>query len=457
MREIERGGGLGRRRGVLIAALIVVAFAARLAANIFLGLDVPPLSDDRDYDQLAWSLARGEGYTIPYEAIDGTLLGRAFITFRPPLYPVFLSLVYRMAGHDLAAARVAQAGLGALTAGVAFLIGRRLFGERRGWVAAAIFALAPADVFFFHGLLTETLFLPLVALMVYGFIRLRAAWEATRGGAAGQRALLGWSIWTGAFLGLATLTRPVLLLFPPFVLLWGWWTYRGSSRAGGRVDPRGLGGGLFVIMAAAFLVMAPWLWLVHARTGYWVPVTAGGGVTFWGGNNIRVLEPDRWGRWVHIAELPFYDELRRVGDDQVEVDRRAWRLGLDFLASNPGKIPQLLIFKIARFWNPWANLPTARKLAYFLTYGLALPWMLAGMIMTFRRDSPALILHLLVVTFCLSALVFWGDARIRSGVSPYLWMFAVVALGRTWGRLRGTSGSGGAPGGTTLPEGGACA
>jgi 4-amino-4-deoxy-L-arabinose transferase-like glycosyltransferase len=452
MRQGEQAGGLGRRRGVLIAALIAVAFGARLAANIYLGLDAPPMSDDRDYDQLAWSLAQGEGYTIPQEAADGTLLGRTFITFRPPLYPVFLSLVYRVAGHDLAAVRVIQAGLGALTAGFAFLIGRRLFGEKRGWVAAAIFAVAPADVFFFHGLLTEGLFIPLVAMMIYGFIRLRAAWDAAPGSALPRGATLGWSLWTGAFLGAATLARPVLLLFPPFVLLWGWWTFRRAPRAGGGVDIRGLCGGLFVIMAGAFLVLAPWLWLLHARTGHWVPVTASGGVAFWGGNNIRVLEREHWGRWVHIGDLPFYDELRRAGDDQVVVDRLAWRLGMNFVASNPGKVPQLLIFKLARFWNPWANIPTARKLAYFLTYGLALPWMFAGMVMTFRRDAPEAILHLLIGAFCLSAAIFWGDARMRSGVSPYLWMFAVVALGRTWAFLRRPSGSESPPDGKAMPE-----
>jgi hypothetical protein len=129
-----------------------------------------------------------------------------------------------------------------------------------------------------------------------------------------------------------------------------------------------------------------------------------------------------------------------VAYDQVELDRRAWRLGLTFLASNPDKIPQLLLFKFARFWNPVANIRTSWKIVYLLTYGLALPWMLAGLVMTWRRDEPILILHLLVSTFVLSVLVFWGDARMRSGISPFLWIFAVVSFSMTADRMRGALG-----------------
>jgi len=406
--------GLGRRRRVLVAALVAAALAARLAASFMLDIGAPPVADDRDYDKLAVSLARGEGYRIQ----------DVFISFRPPLYPAFLSLVYRVAGHNYPAVRVAQALLGALSTWLAFIIGRRLFGERRGFAGAALFALAPADVFFSHGLLTETLFIPLLAAMVYALVRASEARAAREAG-------LRWLLAGGAALGAATLTRPVLLLFPPFLLLWALWTYR---RGPGRADLPAAAGAFSVIIGLALVVTAPWIGLVHARTGHWVPVTTGGGVTFWGGNNVRVLEGDRWGRWVFIGDLPFYDELRAVAHDQAELDRRAWRLGFNFLANNPDKVPKLLMFKLARFWNPWANLPWGQKLVYLLTYGLALPWMLAGMVMTFRRDGPEVILHLLVGTFCLSALVFWGDARIRSAVSPYLWMFAVVAADRA--RLR---------------------
>jgi 4-amino-4-deoxy-L-arabinose transferase-like glycosyltransferase len=435
MRSSNEGPGLGPNRRALLIALVALAFAARLAGDLYLGFNEAPIADDLHYDQLAESLAEGDGYTI-----RGT-----FISFRPPLYPVFLSLVYRVAGHDFVAARVAQAVLGVLATWLTFVIGRRLFGERRAFAAAALFAVAPADVFFFHGLLTETLFIPLVAVMVYGFLRLggaRAARPVDGSGWASNRwPVMGWSIFTGAVLGAATLTRPVLLLFPPFLLLWAVWSFRKPPAVGGGIEVRGVCWALSGIILSALIVMSPWLYLVHERTGRWVPVTTGGGVTFWGANNIRVLERDHWGRWVFIGELPFYDELKVVAADQVEVDRRAWRLGLNFLANNPGKVPKLLVYKFARFWNPWANLPIARKIAYFLTYGLALPWMFAGMVMTFRRDGPEVILHLIVGTLSLSALVFWGDARIRSGVSPYLWMFAVVAGQRAWARIRGRGGS----------------
>jgi len=443
-------------RKLLLPALVLVAFALRVAAGLHLGLDAPPTADDRDYDLLARSLLAGKGYTI-----HGW-----FISFRPPLYPGFLSVVYRFAGESYAAARIAQAALGALGAWLTFLLGRRLFGERQAFAAAALYAAAPADVFFSYGLLTETLFLPLLVAMAYGFVRLAEAalaWksrgpaggpeqsegrqESTGGEGRGEsrmrasrRIPIGWVLFTGAMMGAATLARPILLFFPPFLILWAWWTYRKPPEIPGPGRVPAVFAVVSGIIFGALAVMAPWLWQVRQGTGHWVAVTTSGGAIFWGANNVQVLDREHWGRWVPIGQLPFYDELRAAARDQVQVDRLAMRLGLQFLAGNPDKIPKLLVFKFARFWNPVANVRTSWKIVYLLTYGLALPWMLAGLVMTWRRDEPVLILHLLVGTFVLSVLVFWGDARIRSGISPFLWIFAVAAFASTADRLRGARG-----------------
>jgi 4-amino-4-deoxy-L-arabinose transferase-like glycosyltransferase len=417
-------------RKLLLAGLVLAAFALRVAVGVHLGLSAPPLADDLHYDKLARSLTAGEGYTI-----DGQ-----FISFRPPLYPLFLSLVYRVAGESYAAARIAQAALGALGAWLTFLVGGRLFGQRKGFAAAALYATSPSDVFFSHGLLTESLFLPLLVAMAYGFVRLGEAATASMRSPGTQRIPMGWVLFTGAAMGAAMLTRPVLLLFPPFLALWAWWIYRKPREGPGPGRVRAALLAVSGILLAALAVMGPWLWEVRERTGHWVPVTTGGGVTFWGANNVQVMDREHWGRWVPIGQLPFYDELKTVAWDQVEVDRRAWRLGLQFVASNPDKIPELLLFKLARFWNPVANVRTSWKIVYLATYGLALPWVFAGLVLTWKRDEPVLILHLLVATFVLSALVFWGDARIRSGISPFLWIFAVAALARTADRLRGARG-----------------
>ena len=437
----DRRGALPFRKP-LLAGLVLAAFSLRVAVGVHLGLSTPPMADDLQYDQIARSLAAGKGYTIHGQ----------FISFRPPLYPVFLSVIYRIVPDGYAVARIVQAALGALVAWLAFLLGRRLLGERRGFAAAALYAVAPADVFFSLGLLTEALFLPLLVTMAYGFVRLAEAATAWRRAspedASGEQAIaplanrvpMKWAVLTGAAMGGALLTRPVLLLFPPVLALWGWWIYRKPPEIPGRGRLAAAFLAVSVIILAALAVMSPWLWQLRERTGHWVPVTTGGGATFWGANNVQVMDRAHWGRWVSIGQLPFYDELRAVAGDPVEVDRRAWRLGLQFLAANPDKIPELLLFKFARFWNPVANVRTSWKIIYLATYGLSLPWVFAGLVLTWKRDDPILILHLLVATFVFSALVFWGDARIRSGISPFLWIFAVAALARTADRLRGARG-----------------
>jgi 4-amino-4-deoxy-L-arabinose transferase-like glycosyltransferase len=120
-------------------------------------------------------------------------------------------------------------------------------------------------VFFSHGLLTETLFLPLLVAMAYGFVRLGEAatrWMRSPGGAGRREVLadsrapgahrvpIGWALFVGAAMGAALLTRPVLLLFPPFLALWAWWIYRKPA------EVPGLGRARAAFMAISVIILA---------------------------------------------------------------------------------------------------------------------------------------------------------------------------------------------------------
>src|SRR4051812_24834233 len=72
-----------------------------------------PLPDDRDYDRMGGWMASGRGY--PPVRVGHVRYADAY---RPPLWPAALGLVYAVTGHDLKAARLADAALGALGAGL---------------------------------------------------------------------------------------------------------------------------------------------------------------------------------------------------------------------------------------------------------------------------------------------------------------------------------------------------
>ncbi|HEX9013822.1 MAG TPA: hypothetical protein VF813_09910, partial [Anaerolineaceae bacterium] len=235
-----------------LALLWLGSFLPHLAvALIFLYYPVA-LDDMFQYDMLARSLVEGRGYRW-YSQADVQVI-RPYLeqfldvsnmnvppeglttTFRAPGYPFFLAGVYlfaREAGR-FAAARLAQAVLLSTLAPISALIAAHLGANRKVALASgAAMALYPILWFYPAALASENLFLPLVAL---GF--LAVLWAAESGHPWRTAA-------AGLVLGVAVLTRSILV---PFLLLAAFWTWRY-----GRARRRGL-----ILLAAAFGVCLPW-------------------------------------------------------------------------------------------------------------------------------------------------------------------------------------------------------
>lgn len=129
----------------------------------------------------------------------------------PPLYLVLVGTIqvltpgesfpgYDYTDAEMQAVRVTQAVLGTGVCLLVYLLARRLFSERAGWLVGGSMAISPTLVIEAGNLATEGLFLfwMLAGLVVYTCLR------------PSPRHML----WAGALLGLATLTRAVFLLFP---------------------------------------------------------------------------------------------------------------------------------------------------------------------------------------------------------------------------------------------------
>ena len=70
------------------------------------------------------------------------------VFYQTPLYPYFLAVIFKVAGHQLMVVRVIQAALGAVSCGLLAFAGRRFFSKRVGLVAAILLALYPPAIFF---------------------------------------------------------------------------------------------------------------------------------------------------------------------------------------------------------------------------------------------------------------------------------------------------------------------
>ncbi|MCA8921116.1 MAG: glycosyltransferase family 39 protein [Planctomycetes bacterium] len=146
--------------------------------------------DSSSYWDMASSLASGQGLIDPQAT-----------TARPPGYPVFLAACFLVAGGPSAvAARVAQAGLGALCALFAYGAIEPRHGSRAGWLAAVVVALDPIAAGQAPFLLREALLMALVTGVWVAIVRLR-----------GRTRLLT----LGVLLGGLVLTHPLYLLLGP--------------------------------------------------------------------------------------------------------------------------------------------------------------------------------------------------------------------------------------------------
>jgi hypothetical protein len=216
---------------------------------------------------------------------------------RTPLYPLFVSLLYKLFGvHQLPVA-LAQTVLFALTCIVVYAMARRVAPEPVAIGAATATALFPAIPYF--GALVMTEVLTTLLFTVSMWLALSALRER------GRRRFA----WLGVLLALTTLCRPVFVLFP-FALTAVWLVVFPLLRVPRRPAP-----GQWSVMLAAFaLTMAPWFAYNYVTLGRLTLSPAGGvGRGLWEGSWQATWPGRIQNELTHLA-----DDL----DDRAELDRR---------------------------------------------------------------------------------------------------------------------------------------
>ncbi len=325
-----------------LIALGLRLIAVALTRHLGIGLD-----DMFQYDMLARSLASGHGFRwyapadlarlAPFLHLDlepGALDPRGLpTTFRAPLYPLFLALVYRLSGLDdgrFLAARLAQAILlGAPLAPLTYFTTRRLLAhpahlveedkiERAARLAAWTVAAYPLLVIFPLALATENLFFLLVLAAVF----------CLAGLARDSRAPVRDALLCGFLLGLAALTRSVILPFAGLALLWIALSLRRPRHAA-------------LAALALMATITPWVvrnsWLSHKFTGIETSL----------GYNLYVgYHPQSTGTFTFGPSL----DLLSVLDDRAR-DEIGTRKAVEFIRQAPWRFPSLAVRRLGYFFD----------------------------------------------------------------------------------------------------------
>jgi 4-amino-4-deoxy-L-arabinose transferase-like glycosyltransferase len=408
-----------------LAIILLLALVVRLLILAMTpGLDVR-IADERDYHDLATSLVEGRGFESKFGPTS----------LRPPLYPGVVATAWSLTdSRSLQVVRAVQGLVGLATAGLVYVLARRLYDEHAATAAAAIIAFYPALLLSHSLLLTETLF---TFLLTAAGLAVVATLQQPR-----PMVALG----GGVLLGLASLTRSIVWPFPlvlaPFIAL----VARGTTRQ------RLVGAAL--LLAGHALVLTPWAIRNTRLQGVPVVVDTMGGLNLRMGNYEHTPHDRIWdavsmsGSKSWVAGLP---PSPPAGGEWTEGLKERWarERAVEFILEHPGLTLWRAGIKFADFWGldrdflagvqkglftPPLWVTGVAGLALLVGYPLVICLAVVAVCLRAPGDWRSHLALWLLVAFvaALHSLVF-GHPRYRLPLTPVFAVYAGAAISnRVW-------------------------
>ena len=408
-----------------LLGIVVVSVVLRIGMSLALGSQLsglPGIADQLSYHALAQSLVEGRGFTFGTQWWPMTAAGAptAHWSF---LYSAFLAGVYWLFGPNPVAARLAQAlVVGMLQPILAYLIGRRMFGEATGLAAAALIAVYAYFVYYSASLMTEPFYITAVLAGLYFAIRLADGIKAPDGSSTHQ---LRWAVALGAVLGAAVLLRQVFLLLIPILLIWIWLS--GGRKHAALVTLPALIVGMLIL---------PFTLFNYSRFDRFVLLNTNAGFAFFWANHpiygtqFQPILPEEMGKYQDL--IP--EDLR--GLDEAAMDQELLRRGLGFVVEDPVRYVQLSLSRIPVYFMFWPSEQSSliSNVGRTLSFGLFLPFMLYGLVRAWIERGKAAFLQpigllmLFIVFYSAIHLLSWALIRYRLPVDAVLMVFAGYAF-----------------------------
>src|SRR3954468_18041801 len=394
-----------------LAAIAGVGLAVRLGSLLVVMGDRTPAGDGREFHLLANVLAQTGRYLQPFQHLY--LHHTCPTTKKPPLYAAVLAMPSWLGLDSYAAHRVVSCLLGAAAVVLIGLLGRRVGGSRVGLLAAAIAAVYPALWMLDSSLRSESLYLPLIALVLllaYGLYD-KPTWR--------RAAALG------AAIGFAALTRSEAILLVPLLIPW-----RRPKVAA-------------VVVAGCFVVVAPWLvrnWITFDQP---TAISTNEGGLLAGANCHGAYYTELIGTW---ACFPHNDPA--WGTNEAVISGHLRRRAFDYASDHAGRVPAVVGVRVLRVWDVWKPRSSAvfeasiadrhvdaQRAAMVSLYLLA-PFAIGGAFVLRRGGEPLRVLVAPIVFVTLVAALSYGSTRFRVAAEPAIVVLAAVGIAGAWQRVR---------------------
>ncbi len=403
----------------VLLGLMVIGLSLRIAVSMHGGLAKPPVSgsDASEYDSYAWNLVQGRGFSgisPDVKGPDGQLLEHP-TAYRAPGTSVLWAGLYLSFGHRFSVVRVSQCVLDTLTILLVFGIGRKVFSNKVALVAATIYTVWPTALLYSSSLGSEPLYTFLFCCFILVSLQFaeRPSWPL--------------AIAAGVLLGLAMQTRGNAVLMLALMVPWSVWQFRRAPRQ----MVRGL-----AIAVVALVMLVPWTIRNYEVFHSFIPFETGGGDVLLGSyNRIVASDPSEYGYWIYpTSELPEYRNQITAPNNEVIRDHVETQLAMQWARNHPETWWYLGESRFRRSWSPFLQpqSPKLYRVGMLTSWGPILLLFALGFFPTavyfLKTNNPGWLLHMGVLHFVMTALIFWGASRFRYPVEGLCIILASATL-----------------------------
>lgn len=356
-------------------------------------------SDTWTYIAIADNILSGRGYTIG---------GHATVLVTP-VYPIFLAGLFLVSNHNLLLVQLFQAFLGTVAVLIVYLMARNFAQPKAAFWAGVIVAIHPWLIYWTGFILTETLFVFLLASSVLFFTRMMRTPSLRIG------------VVVGVTFGLASLCRPLALLIFVTLLIMSPCLFPKLKPAWPRIA---------VATLTLLLVMSPWIIRNYLLFDAFIPTSLEKGFSFYVGNNpaASLVYGGPAPNAPPTSYLP--PGIDAMTDSQA--DSYLQTLALQFIYQNPVRFIELSISRLYLFWSP--IYPTYSLLHDIINCIVYLPLYIAaivGLAELKSRNRPlfwVFLVLLVVPTVVQSVTIVDLDQRFRLPLQPFLAILAAYGL-----------------------------
>lgn len=356
---------------------------------------------------------------------EGDLMGED-VYIRGPFYIYVLGLLYAVFGPSIVVGRILGMVIGLLSIVLTYLIAREVFNRKIAVIAAAIHAFYPVAIYFESELLVDGLFTLLAQLSIFLFLR----------ALNGKRTF--WFVLTGVVIGLAAITRPVILGLAPLFIAWLLFARYPLKEAFRHCT---------ALLVAVVVVVAPVTLRNVVIGGDLVLVSSAAGINFYIGNNsssdgLSASMPSPLGnRWEmrDVKALAEEETGQKLSWSEVSSfwSSKAWT----WIRENKGDFAGLYLKKVYHILNNY-EASNNRQLAPFFDRIVLLKYNVLCFGLVFSSAVMAVVLlgiqrrlskeHLFLLAFVLLYLLgisfFFVNARFRFPVVPLIVIFSAAGV-----------------------------